>query len=75
MPLGNETLEGTLIEHIDESLTLYHLLKFTEQGDAIFCCHLLEADTLANSFLDAAHFTDFYHTIVGVYDNLDFFVA
>ena len=46
--LRDETLEGTLVENVDETLVFDHLLQLVEEGGAVVGCHLLDAYALAS---------------------------
>ena len=50
MSLGDETLEGALVEDIDETLVFDHLPEFTEEGGAVVGTNLLNADAFAGGF-------------------------
>ena len=50
MSLGDETLEGALVEDIDETLVFDHLPEFAEEGGAVVGTNLLNADTFADGF-------------------------
>ena len=43
MPLWDETLEGSLIENVDEAFLQNHLVEFAEKGLAISGSYLLDA--------------------------------
>ena len=50
MSLGDETLEGALVENIDEPLVFDHLPEFAEEGGAVVGANLLNADAFAGGF-------------------------
>ena len=62
--LRYEPFECPLVEDVDESLLLYHHVKFAEQCLAVVGVHFLYADTLADGLCYRACLTDFHYAPV-----------
>ena len=75
MPLGNQSLEATLVEDVDEAFLYYHLVELPIEGCAVFSRHLLNAYRLANGILGVAGLVDLRDVLVGIHDDLDFLLA